>query len=400
MRRLMALSFPPAHLWRQGKTKKIQHLEGGIIKDILVKEGDLVTSGQPVLRIDDTSVKARLRRLALRNYRLTAMRSRLLVESKERERIILPATLTALIANADVREIVARQRNELSTRKQKLTAETRVLEKEISGLKETVTGYKAQLNATRVQITYFAEELKGKNSLVRRGLVRKTEVLDVRRAHARLIGEQGLLLGRIAESRQRVARADQQIAHLRFSAVQAAVEELRKTETELYDVKEQIRAAEDVVKRVEVLSPVRGIVVKLNYHTAGGVIAPGADILELLPINDELIIETRITPGNITHVEQGQLAQVRLSALNQRLVPMIDAKVSYVSADAVIDREMRNTPGQVSGQGVFIVRVELDTDDIKTKAPDFRGYSWHAGRSLYQDRRAHLLQLSVASHPR
>ena len=109
-----------------------------------------------------------------------------------------------------------------------------------------------------------------------------------------------------------------------------------------------------------------------HYHTAGGVIAPGSDILELLPVNDELIIETRITPGNITHVEEGQAAQVRLSALNQRLVPMIDAKVSYVSADAVIDREMQNTPGQIAGQGVFIVRVVLDTDDAKIKAPDFR----------------------------
>ena len=236
-----------------GQNKKIQHLEGGIIKEILVKEGDLLAPGQPVLRIDDTSVKARLRRLSLRNYRLTAMRARLLVESKERQSIVLPASLSNLTDNRDVRAIVARQRSELKTRREKLTAETRVLEKEVAGLGETISGYKAQLKATRVQITYFAEELRDKSSLVRRGLVRKTEVLDVRRAHARLIGEQGLLMGRIAESRQRVARADQQIAHLRFSAIQAAVEELRKTETEIYDVKEQIRAAKDVVKRVEVL---------------------------------------------------------------------------------------------------------------------------------------------------
>ena len=125
--------------------------------------------------------------------------------------------------------------------------------------------------------------------------------------------------------------------------MQKAIEELRATETELDDVQEQIRAAQDVVDRIEVRAPVRGIVVKLNQHTAGGVIAAGAVILELLPVNDELIIEARVNPSEISHVKAGQGALVRLTALNQRLTPMIEGRVIYLSADAV--------PAATRGQG-------------------------------------------------
>ena len=124
-----------------------------------------------------------------------------------------------------------------------------------------------------------------------------------------------------------MARAEQQIAQVRSAAMQKAIEELRATETELDDVQEQTRAAQDVVDRIEVRAPVRGIVVKLHQHTAGGVIAAGAVILELLPVNDELIIEARLNPSEIWHVKAGQRALVKLTALNQRVTPMIEGKV-------------------------------------------------------------------------
>ena len=135
--------------------------------------------------------------------------------------------------------------------------------------------------------------------------MRKTEVLALQRAEAGLAGDLGELIGRIADANERIARAEQQIAHLHSAAMQKTVEELRETETELDDVHEQIRAAQDVVERVEVRAPVRGIVVKLHFHTAGGVVAPGAIILELLPVNDELLIEARVKPNDISHVQEG-----------------------------------------------------------------------------------------------
>ena len=157
-----------------------------------------------------------------------------------------------------------------------------------------------------------------------------------------------------------------------MAAVEKASEELRGTDTELDDLREQILAAQDVVRRTEVRAPVRGIVVKLNQYTTGGVVAPGGVILELLPVNDELVIEARVNPNEITHVKEGQNALVRLTAFNQRLTPMIEGKVVYVSADTVTDQAARRNSEQENGRrDSFIVRVRLDERDARNKVENF-----------------------------
>lgn len=160
---------------------------------------------------------------------------------------------------------------------------------------------------------------------------------------------------------------------MRLAAVEKAIEDLRGTETELDDLREQILAAQDVVERTEVRAPVRGIVVKLNQYTTGGVVAPGGVILELLPVNDELVIEARVNPNEITHVKEGQDALVRLTALNQRLTPMIEGKVVYLSADTVADQGARRTGEQdIARRNSFIVRVRLNDRDTRNKVENFR----------------------------
>jgi membrane fusion protein, type I secretion system len=186
-------------------------------------------------------------------------------------------------------------------------------------------------------------------------------------------GELGDLTGRIADSRERIARAEHQIAQLRSAAAQKAAEELRGTESELDDVQEQIRAARDVVERIEVRAPVRGVVVKLNHHTTGAVVAPGAVILELLPINEELIIEARVNPSDISHVQVGQHALVRLTAFNQRITPMIEGKVIYVSADTVSEQDARREAEPLlSRRQSYVARVRLDEREARAKVENFR----------------------------
>lgn len=148
-----------------------------------------------------------------------------------------------------------------------------------------------------------------------------------------------------------------------------------RPEADLDDVEEQIRAAQDVVDRVDVRSPVRGIVVKKNFDTPGGVVSPGAVILELLPIGEERVIEARVNPKDISHVSVGQEALVRLSALNQRITPMVGASVIYVSADALADQmqvknEARSDNGETRRE-FYVVRVRLDQDDILKRMPEF-----------------------------
>jgi HlyD family secretion protein len=159
----------------------------------------------------------------------------------------------------------------------------------------------------------------------------------------------------IADNAARIEGTLSQIARIRKLAIQAAVEELHPIQAELKDISERITTAQSVLKRIDVKAPVRGIVVRLNYHTAGGVVRPGNDILTLLPLGDELIIEARVRPQDIDNLNNGQSAMVRLTALNQRITPMVTGRVIYVSADAI-----QNDRNQ-SADNAYVTRVKLDT---------------------------------------
>lgn len=201
------------------------------------------------------------------------------------------------------------------------------------------------------------------------------EVLALQRAEAGLVGDRGELMGRIADSQERIARARQRITQLRAEALQRTIEELRQTETQLDDVEGEIQAAQDVVARVDVRAPVSGVVVRLHFHTAGGVIGPGATILELLPLKDELQIEARLNPTDISYVHNGQSALARLTALNKRVTPMIAAKVVYLSADAVETQQVaidRASAGLERRGDSYVVRIKLDDEDVRQRIAGFR----------------------------
>jgi HlyD family type I secretion membrane fusion protein len=355
-----------------GQNKQVQHLEGGIIREMLVKEGDLVEAGQILLRLDDTAARAKHRRLVLRQIRLNAMAARLQAEINGFDQMQLPPTLMAAASDPEVKAILQRQENELRARRQSQLAQEAVFRKEIASFEESIRGYETQLGSHRSRLALFQEEINDKTGLLERQLIRKTELLALRRAEASISGELGELLGRIGDARERIARADQQIAQLRSAAIQKAIEELRETETELDDIVEQIHAARDVVERTDVRAPVRGIIVKLNYHTKNGVVTPGNVILELLPLEDELIIEGRIKPSDISHVQEGKDALVRLTALNQRLTPMIKGRVIYLSADAISESVTADKDqSDKANRDWFIVRVRLDEDDARKKVHNF-----------------------------
>lgn len=355
-----------------GQNKHVQHLEGGIIEEVMVREGDIVKRDQILLRLDETAARTRLTRLLVRRARLVAIRARLEAEIDDSDEITFPALLGDKAGHAEFSDIMSRQKVELRARRARLKAEQDVLHKEIAGLGESIGGFEAQVRSAEARLGLFKEEMKGKAELLARQLVRRTDVLTLQRAEASLAGEIGELSGRIADARERIARAEQQMVSLRSAAVQTAVEELRQTETELDDITEQLRAAEDVVKRIEVRAPVDGAVVKLHFNTSGGVIGPGDVILELLPMNEALLIEARISPREIAHVHTGQSAMVRLSALNQRLTPMIPGTVTYLSPDSIHETSNPNAANTGATGPTFVVRVTLDAPSSQRLVPEFR----------------------------
>jgi HlyD family secretion protein len=296
--------------------------------------------------------------------------ARLEAEALGLETFTAPAMLAS---HPTLTSMLHSQHNEMAARRASLLAQQEVVRKEIAAIAESIGGYEAQVASNHARAALLEEELKAKANLLDQQLIRKSDVLALQRSRATLVGERGELLARIGEAKERSARAEQQIAQIRSAAIQKAIEERQTVESELDDVQEQLLAAQDVVERTEVRAPVSGIVVKLNQHTPGGVVAAGSLILELLPINDELIIEGRVNPTDITHVKEGQHALVRLSALNQRLTPMIEATVIYLSADIIADQSARRTgEPEPARRDSFIVRVQLDHRDLDGKIDNFR----------------------------
>lgn len=354
-----------------GQNKQVQHLEGGIVREVLVREGQVIEAMQPLIRLDPTAAEARLRRLVLRRHRLVIMKARLEAEASGKDDFALPSFGNPSESVEEVPSIYASQRTELKARRARIADEEAVLRREIAGLQQSIGGYEAQAKATEERLDLFGQELKDKSELLERQLVRKTEILALRRAEAGLSGELASLVARAADARERVSRAEQQISQLKSAALQKSLEELRATDTELDDVNEQIRAARDVMDRIEIRAPVAGIVVRLLHNTKGGVVGAGAVILELLPLGDDLVIEARLNPNQVVHVKEGLGAMVRLSSLNQRLTPMIEGKVVYLSADTVSQRESSGAR-DAQRQDTFVVRVQLNERTMLSKVDTFR----------------------------
>jgi HlyD family secretion protein len=229
------------------------------------------------------------------------------------------------------------------------------LNESINALQKRIDAGVIQEQSVKDQVKLIKEEIEGKQTLLPKGLIKKSELLALQRAEAGLAGEIGRLGGDMGDAKERIAKTREDIAGVRAAAIKDAVEELHKAGADLADTRERIRAAQDILSRIEIKAPARGVVVKLRYHTAGGVIEPGKPILEIVPQPDDLIIEVRVRPQDIDHVELGQQAEVRLVALEQRTTPMAHGHVIYVSADALPDDAK---PGQTADG--YVARVALD----------------------------------------
>jgi HlyD family type I secretion membrane fusion protein len=344
-----------------GQNKVVQHLEGGVINEILVREGDIVQPGQTLIRLDETAPKAELRRLMLRHTRLLAIEARLQAEMLgEDTEIAFPGELHEMDIDPDISVILKSQRATFEARRKNLRNEIASFRESISALEERMEGTKIQLGGVQRQRLLLEEEIGAKSFLLQHGHIRKSEVLALQRSLANLEGESGRLTGEIGNAREQIARVGEQIASVRSAAIKVAADQLHEVQAELNDHRERIHAARRVVERISITSPVRGVVVKLRYHTTGGVIEAGKNVMELVPLQDELLIEARVRPQDIENVKIGLEASVRLTALNRRVVPTIPGEVIYLSADAVPNEKA----GQQASGDAYIVRVKLNSSEV------------------------------------
>lgn len=346
-----------------GQNKIVQHLEGGIIKELLAGEGDSVEEGEALLKLDETAALANERQLLLRRVRLEAIKARLLAESEEKD-IAFPGHLLAMKSDAEVRAILESQIQNFKGSKRKLESDLQLLRSNIDAFRFRANGYDLQQTSVKRQLDLLREDYANKSKLLAKGFLSKPEINAIRRAIAEAEGQIARLGSQVSETQTQVQKLQEQIDQTREAYKQAALDEAQSIDAELDSVREKSRNAESILRRATINAPVSGTIVRMYYHTAGGVIESGKSIAEILPKGVPLIIEAQVPRSDIDGVRVGQGAIVRLTALNQRTTPVLNGEVYYVSADSLPNKTEEVT------QEVYLARVSIDADEIK-RVPGF-----------------------------
>ncbi|MCZ0960676.1 HlyD family type I secretion periplasmic adaptor subunit [Paracoccus benzoatiresistens] len=336
--------------------RAIQHLEGGILKEILVREGDPVQGGQVLLRLDDTATSSSRNELLGQYYEGLAAEARLLAEQAGADKIDFPKELTDKFGDAAIARAMKGQEDIFKSRVSLLAERLAIGDRTRKQLDSQIQGLRDQIAAAERRLALLREEATQIESLLAKNLVPITRQLDIRRSTAELEGEIASYQAAIATAEQRIEEEALRMADLRNTQANEVVEELRTTRARNYELTEQLRTAEDVLERGEIRSPVAGVVKGLQVHTIGGVISPGQTLMEIVPVSDKLVVQATIDPMDIDQVRPDMSAQVWLAALNRRTEAPFEGRVTTVSADRLVD--------QVTGAPYYLARVELDNASL------------------------------------
>lgn len=322
----------------ESNKKTIQHLEGGVIAQIYVKEGDQVELGQPLIRLSEKVAKSHYDSFLAQLRASTALEARLVAERDDLEQIVFPKDLTDNLDNTEVRKLVETQKKLFFTRKAALEGKIDVLKQRIGQLHDEINSLAAQEQSAKGQLSLIREEIVVVRKLMATGDALKTRLLALQRKEAELKGGQEAYLAQIAKAKQGITEAELEIMNAKTAMLNETVRELRDTQVLIADLQERVKAAEDILDRLIITSPQRGTVNNLAYHTVGGVITPGTVIMDIIPQDDKLVIEAQILPQDIDVVHQNLPARIRLTAFKSRTTPVIEGKVTTISADRIIDK--------------------------------------------------------------
>ena len=329
--------------------KTIQHLEGGIIKDILVTEGGAIKAGQILVQFDDTHARAQLELLQGRYAAALARQARLLAEREGGEDIAFPDELLARADDPIIGEMIAGQKDLFQARRIKIANEESILRERIEKHRREITGLRAQEAAGKEHLRLLEDEIATVGTMLEKGVASKSFLLALQRQAADMAGEIGDHRARIARAKNSITEVKLQLTIPKTESRNEVAKALQDVQGKIADLKEKIYAAEDVMGRTSVRAPQSGTVVDLQVHTAGGVVQPGETLLDIVPDEDRLIIDVRVDPQDIDTVYEGMPARVRLTAFNARTTPLLEGSVTSVSADRMTD--------PVTGQSYFTARV-------------------------------------------
>ena len=349
---LDSATVAPGVLAVEGRRKAVEHLEGGIVAEIHVAEGDRVQAGQVLLVLDGTAARTALARLEAQARSAAALKARLEAERDGRDAVDYPEALRAALAGGDVEDVVATQDRIFAARARSLANQTAIYRQRIAQLHEEAEGLAGDVAAQTRQIALLEEEIEAMRGLVAKGYEGKSRLLALEREQAEVEGARAQNRARKARVGQRVGEAELTIGELANARHNEVVAALREVESEEAGLGAELTAARDVHRRTRIAAPVAGTVVGLKVLTRGGVVRAGERLMELVPAGGRLVVEARIAPTDRDSIRPGLAAQVRLTALPHMRTPTLDGTLAQVSADRLVDPR--------SGVGYYEARVALD----------------------------------------
>lgn len=347
----------------KSNVRKVQHPTGGVVKELLVRDGTAVQEGQVVMRLDDTLARATLGVVRSQFDENQAREARLLAERDGAESITFPQAFAARQEEATVAAAIHGEQKLFESRRAARIGQRSQLHERIAQTNEEVRGLTAQQQAKEGEIKLISEELVGVTDLYKKNLVSISRYMQLQRERTRLDGERGQLIAEIARARARISETELQIIQLDEDFRGGVLKELREAQGKIAELVERMAAAEDQLKRVDIHAPSSGVVNALTVHTVGGVIGSGETIMQVVPQGDELIVETKVAPQDIDQIEVGGQTVVRIVAGNQRTMPEVNGIVTHVSAD--LTREQPQLPAY------YLVHASLPKAEID-RLGDFR----------------------------
>ena len=345
----------PASVVVDTNVKKIQHPTGGVVGELFVRDGQRVSAGNVVLRLDDTVTRANLAIVLKGLDEMTARRARLAAERDRAEEIVFPGEFLARAKDPDVAAIIDGERKLFESRRGVRLGQKSQLKERAAQLGEEIQGHLALQKAKAEEIDLIRRELEGVRELWSKNLVQINRLIALEREAARLTGERAQSIFAMAQSRGKISEIELQILQIDQDLSSEVAKELRELDGRFGEFIERKVAAEDQLKRVDIRAPQDGVVHQLAVHTFGEVVTSGNPVMLIVPDADVLSVEARVPPQDIDQLHLGQPAGLRFSGLNQRTTPEINGVVGRISADVSQD--------QRSGQSYYTVRINIDTQE-------------------------------------
>ena len=346
----------PGAIVVDSNVKKVQHPTGGVVGEVLARDGDIVKAGDVVVRLDDTVTKASLAIVTKNLDGLWARAARLQAEQQGLSKVVFPAMLLDRMDDPDVKNIIASETKLFEVRTTGRIGQKAQLRERITQLNEEIAGLTAQEKAKDQEIVLVEKELQGVRTLYDQHLVQISRMTTLERDAARLNGERAQFIAQRAQAKGKITETELQIIQVDKDLVSDVSKDLRETNDKIGEFVERKVTAEDQLRRTDIRAPQDGMVLQSTVHTVGGVITAGDAIMMIVPQADALSVEAKVNPQDIDKLQIGQKTLLRLSAFNQRTTPELNGVVSRVSPDVTTD--------QRTGQSYYTIRVSMPREEI------------------------------------